>query len=1044
MGSDLHRIAVSIRHWLAHRYDSSAAVEPGVAHVAQLAGEDTVVSHVGNQAAGRRLGAIDSQAGATAARPRSDFADLPPLLRIGTPGGLHEREAERIASRRIAVDPAGGSDDLPGTPTPIRKTDAVQHIPSLAAAQHLRSPALYGTPSGGHALDARHREPLERELGHGLSDVRIHDDAHAHDAAHGLEARAFTRSQHIFFGAGRYAPDTKSGRRLLLHELTHALQQRDQADPLIQADFLRDFAGRQDVPVEGTPVQPPGTIRVKTYDGSWVYAPYGIYSPSEVPAEYQDRIVESSKAWRLRNPRMRDISAMNANAQRMENADELTVRDVRLYAETLGPQANVRVAMARVGNDYRFVGFDVSVFPDVSSPGTGGVTQGFVESERGSTAGVGRSLFADRVVRTLARGIPTMSLEVYTSQRTGDFHVQIWQTIGRPGIPTEGDHYSLDTRDMVRIALTWSDALSTQQRFELVRLATSQTAPSAQEVQTALASSDIGSGGNAPGGFSPSAHEAMQGFAREVNANVRRPVELERYEQLSDAATVDRIIAENGGYATVGGRLYRVLREGAQVRYFELNPIAIRLQIAPGESPTQPAAPTIKDAESTNASATPEAGKTPICEVKEGEVIVVPYTTPLSFEAHEAKSGRVLFGIMEGERWYRLEAGNGTRLEFDPRTGEQLIPTQMTTPSGQPLLARPWDPEPYTPAQMRPSGVAQGAVAAGGIVMVLNEVLGPIGAGLQVQRGNIARGNAEISFWNALGANPVTGVWDHIAREPAPAGQNPDTAVFGHMFYPYVVDIDVARLRPNIALRAGSYTELQTLLAAGKSLGAIREESGNYFAVVNRVSAEGVRRYEITEAINQAMAMVLARAESGLRTELDSLPSAQRSGKLFHIHAHAPIYRSEQGAQIISNATEQMGPSPLVREIGRRSSNVIQYLWTGYSGSRVQVAPANADAYRAAAYAQYRVYRPIDDVWREVKNAGRSVTPSELPGFFSEPLNSFTAGPGQGATTGFGMTNYIRDPENRGQWTIATGEIKSFWVSASDLTLIDEKNVPKD
>ncbi|GLQ89929.1 eCIS core domain-containing protein [Dyella flagellata] len=1040
MGSDLHRIAISIRHWLAHRYDSSTAVEPGAADAAQLAGADTVISHIGNQAAARRLGSPNTETGAPATPSRSDFADLPPVLRIGMPGGLHEREAERIANSRMTVDLANGSDDLPGMPTPMRKSDTVQHIPTLAAAQQLRSPSLYGTPGGGQALDSRHREPLERALGHGLSHVRIHDDAHAHDAAHGLQARAFTRGQHVFFGEGRYAPDTKSGRRLLLHELTHALQQRDQADPLIQADFPKDFAGRQDVAVEGTPVQPPGTLKVKTYDGGWVYAPYGIYSPSDVPVEYQDRIMESGKAFQWRNPGMSLGASVDAEMQRMENKGELTVRDMRVLSETAGSKMNIRVAMARVGNDYRFVGYDMSVFPEGLSIGTGSVTNGFVESEMGNTAGVGRSLFADRVVRTLARGVPAMSLEVYTSQRTGDFHAQIWQTIGRPGMPAEREHYSLDTRDMVRIALTWSDALSMQQRADLVRLATSQTAPSAQEAQAALGSAEVGSGGKAPGGFSSGAHEAMLGLAHQVNANVRRPVALERYEQLSDAATVDRIIKENGGYATLGGRLYRVLREGAQTRYFELNPVAIRLQIAPGGSA---AAPDAKEAEATKAPIAPETPPTSTGEVKEGEVIVVPYTT--FFEARDAGSGRALFGIQEGERWYRLEAGNGKRLEFDPVTGEQLIPTQMTTPGGQPLLARPWDPEPYTPAQMRPSGTAQGAVAAGGIVMVLNELLSPIGAGLQVQRGNIARGNAEISFWNALGANPVAGVWDNIAREPAPAGQKPDTAaLFGHMFYPYVVDIDAARLRPNIALRAGSYTELQTLLHVGKSLGAISEEGGNYFAVVNRVSAQGVKRYEITEAVNQALAMVLARAESGLRNELDALSPAQRKGKLFRMHAGAPIYRSEQGQQFIQNAAEQMGPAPLVREIGRRSSNVIQYLWTGYAGTRVQVAPANADAYRSAAYAQYRIYRPIDDVWREVKNAGRSVTPSELPGFLSEPLSSFIAGPGQGATTGFGTTNYICDPENRGQWTMATGEIKSFWVSASDLTPIDEKDLSKD
>ncbi|HWX65708.1 MAG TPA: DUF4157 domain-containing protein [Rhodanobacter sp.] len=1045
MNSHFHQLGASLRSWLAHRYDSSAMVEPSAADTAQLGGADTFVASAGNLAAARHLGNIGEPDGAST-KSRFDNTELPPPLRIGMPGGLHEREAERMARASFNVDRGGTAHDMPGAPTPVGKADTV-HLPTLASAERLRSPALFGTPSGGQALDERQREPLERALGHrlpgmSLADVRIHDDAHAHEAAQTLDARAFTRGQNIFFGADRYSPDTKSGRRLLLHELTHTLQQRGQADPLIQADFLKDFAGRQDVPITDTAVQPPGTVRVKTYDGTWVFAPYGIYGPGDVPVQYQDRIMESGKAFQWRNPGVSLGAAVDAEMQRMENQGELTVRDMRVLSESAGAKMNIRVAMARVGDDYRFVGYDMSVIFGATDPGTGSVINGFVETEKDTTSGVGRSLFADRVVRTLNNGIPTMQLEVYTTQRTGDFHAQIWQTIGRPGMPNEREKYSIDTRDMLRIALTWSDALSVEQRGELVRLATAEAAPTPQQVQAALASSEVGSGSNAPGGFSPGALEAMQGLAREVNTNMRKAVELERYDQLSDPDTIDRVIAENGGYATVGGRLYRVQREGAQTRYSELHPIAIRTLVAPGESITQGPAPAAKNVDALNTPASPEAKQESVAQAKEGDVVVVPFTTFI--EARDAGTGRVLFGIQENQRWYRLEAGEGKRLQFDPRTGEQLIPTGMVSPTGQPLLARTWDPEPYTPAQMRPSGVAQGAVAAGGIFVVLNELLGPIGAGLQLQRGNIARGHAEISFWNALGANPRTGVWDGIDRKPAPEGQKPDTAVFGHMFYPYVADIDADSLRPNIAMRVGSYTEFQSLLAVGKSLGAIQETDGKFFAVANHMTAEAVIRYDITEAVNQARLSTLARAESDMRNELAAMPAAQRSGKMFTMNAGAAIYRSEQGSQFIRNAAGQMGPSPMVREVGRRTSNVIQYLWTGYAGTRVQVAPANADAYRAAAYAQYPIYRPIDDVWKEVKDAGRSVTPGALPGWSEDPLNAFRAGPGEGKTTGFGTTDYVRDPENRGQWTIATGELKTFWVSASDLTAVDDKALPKD
>jgi hypothetical protein len=66
--------------------------------------------------------------------------------------------------------------------------------------------------------------------------VRVHiGDAAARTADH-LAARAFTVGTNIVFGAGQYAPDTTTGRRILAHELTHVVQhdhgtvQRQQVD----------------------------------------------------------------------------------------------------------------------------------------------------------------------------------------------------------------------------------------------------------------------------------------------------------------------------------------------------------------------------------------------------------------------------------------------------------------------------------------------------------------------------------------------------------------------------------------------------------------------------------------------------------------------------------------------------------------------------------------------------------------------------------------------------------------------------------------------
>lgn len=114
-------------------------------------------------------------------------------------------------------------------------------------------------PSGsGSPLDRPVRSDMEGRFGTSLSDVRVHTDAPAADAARALGARAFTTGQDVYFGHNAYQPHTPAGRGLLAHELTHTIQQRDAApgpqrsveivppdDPLEQqADRAADAAVR--------------------------------------------------------------------------------------------------------------------------------------------------------------------------------------------------------------------------------------------------------------------------------------------------------------------------------------------------------------------------------------------------------------------------------------------------------------------------------------------------------------------------------------------------------------------------------------------------------------------------------------------------------------------------------------------------------------------------------------------------------------------------------------------------------------------------------
>jgi len=80
--------------------------------------------------------------------------------------------------------------------------------------------------SSGQPLDADSRAFMEPRLGHSFADVRVHTNAQAAASARAVGARAYTFGNNVVFNAGEFAPQTKTGRRLLAHELTHVVQQQ--------------------------------------------------------------------------------------------------------------------------------------------------------------------------------------------------------------------------------------------------------------------------------------------------------------------------------------------------------------------------------------------------------------------------------------------------------------------------------------------------------------------------------------------------------------------------------------------------------------------------------------------------------------------------------------------------------------------------------------------------------------------------------------------------------------------------------------------------
>jgi Domain of unknown function (DUF4157) len=84
---------------------------------------------------------------------------------------------------------------------------------------------VLGAP--GQPLDKATRTFMEPRFGHDFSQVRVHSDARAAESARTVNALAYTVGRDVVFGSGRYAPETSEGRKLLAHELTHVVQQKN-------------------------------------------------------------------------------------------------------------------------------------------------------------------------------------------------------------------------------------------------------------------------------------------------------------------------------------------------------------------------------------------------------------------------------------------------------------------------------------------------------------------------------------------------------------------------------------------------------------------------------------------------------------------------------------------------------------------------------------------------------------------------------------------------------------------------------------------------
>jgi len=165
-------------------------------------------------------------------------------LIVDARGHVYEREADDVAA--VATSRDGRARRTISSPVAVSR---VTTPAATARVQRQCAACAAGAPcshcSGKHdddeetVLSSNVRKQIEPVLGADLSDVRVHAGPVASRSARALDARAFTRGQHIWLGEHERASDVA----LMAHEATHVVQQTG-ARPLSISDVEDNIMGR--------------------------------------------------------------------------------------------------------------------------------------------------------------------------------------------------------------------------------------------------------------------------------------------------------------------------------------------------------------------------------------------------------------------------------------------------------------------------------------------------------------------------------------------------------------------------------------------------------------------------------------------------------------------------------------------------------------------------------------------------------------------------------------------------------------------------------
>ncbi len=161
----------------------------------------------------------------TPVRLNSQALPIQAKLTIGQPNDKYEQEADRVAEQVMRMP----EQTVQRKCAKCDKEEEMIQTKSKGNSGSVASSALMNqiqkTRGGGQVMDTNTRSFMEPRFGMDFSGVRIHADNQAAGMSQGINAKAFTVGNDIYFNEGKYDPNSTSGKHLLAHELTHTAQQ---------------------------------------------------------------------------------------------------------------------------------------------------------------------------------------------------------------------------------------------------------------------------------------------------------------------------------------------------------------------------------------------------------------------------------------------------------------------------------------------------------------------------------------------------------------------------------------------------------------------------------------------------------------------------------------------------------------------------------------------------------------------------------------------------------------------------------------------------